>query len=85
MEERRSARRVTQHQLGVEPDDATERTSDGPDAPPASPPGTDPPTPPRSTDPSDTALRERQRVWWRERARFEAAKRRPTPSDEVSK
>lgn len=31
---------------------------------------------PRRDAPSDAELRERQRIWWSERERFEAAKRR---------
>lgn len=76
MEERGSARRMTQRQLDED------RPSEGDPTPPeeTQPPATEPedrgPTIPRSDVPSDAQLRERQRVWWRERERFEAAQRR---------
>lgn len=36
-------------------------------------------------EPSDQALRERQRVWWRERARFEASRRGDRADEPASK
>jgi hypothetical protein len=81
MEERRSARSVMQHTFEVGPEEPP--ASAPPPAPPTDPPlpsveaPTPPPAPPRP--PSGDSLRERQRRWLKERARFEASQ-----SDEVT-
>lgn len=88
MEERRGARHVTQRQL-------EEERPTGAPAEPAVPTGPDPPSdPPPSpgaasdpgpSEPSDARLRERQRLWWRERTRFETAKAARRGRDDASK
>jgi hypothetical protein len=77
VEERRGARRLTQRQLGESRAPAEEpRPAPSNDPPAASPPV--PVPPPESLavlrEPSDVHLRERQRLWWQERTRFEASK-----------
>lgn len=84
MEEGGSARRVTQRMLqdpdAPRPGDANPEPPGGGAAPAALG------RPPDSTgDPSDLALRERQRVWWRERARFEASRSRGDGGEPASK
>lgn len=86
MAERRGADRVMQRQLS-EPEPTP--PAEGPDPPPDRDPETSERAPaersiPRADGPSDAALRERQRLWWRERERFEAAQRRKA-TDEASK
>jgi len=79
---------VTQRQLGEapppeEPDPA--QTHVEPEGPPtASPPALSELTG-DSREPSDTRLRERQRLWWQERTRFEASKSARRGSDEDAK
>lgn len=85
MEERRGPRRLTQQQLG----DLTAE----PEVPPVDVPGDAPGAPGGAADegrdspsgahpPPDLLLRERQRRWWQERARFEAAKKARRGSDD---
>ncbi len=84
MEERGSARRMTQRQLDADRPPGADPTPPE-ETRPLTPEPEDPGPPiPRSDVPSDTQLRERQRVWWREREKFEAAQRRAR-SAEASK
>jgi hypothetical protein len=89
VEARRGARRVTQHQLGepaADPDASPPVPEGGSETTETPPPPEEGPTPPPTPlEPSDLALRERQRAWWHERARFEAAQRRRAEADEASK
>ena len=75
MEDGRATHRVTQRQLGAP---ETEPASPDPlDAPPETAGSSAPDsTGPATVVASDAALRDRQRIWWRERARFEASRRR---------
>lgn len=84
MEERSSARHLTQRHLGEDPEEAE------PSEPPSEGevPSTEGPTPSGTetvlsalAGPSDAGLRERRRVWWQERARFEASQRPPETGD----
>ncbi len=84
MEEGSGARRVTQRMLpeadAPRPGGTASETPGGGAAPaPSSPP------PESLGEPSDLALRERQRVWWRERARFEASRSRDEAGEPASK
>ncbi len=90
MEERSGARRVTQQHLGdppVEsaPEDAPEAPLVEPTTGPSDPAPLDPSSAPSPRGPSDLELRERQRAWRVERARFERSQRRPPLADEDSK
>ncbi len=84
MGERSGARHLSQRHLG----------EDAPEAEPPEPPaeGEVPTTEvpavsgsekvvPALEGPSDAGLRERRRVWWQERARFEASQRRSEAGD----
>ncbi len=84
MEESRGARRVTQRSL--EPPD-TDRLDPAPaeSTPPVRPAAPAGPPAEILREPSDRALRERQRVWWRERARFEASRRGDRTDEPASK
>ena len=84
MEERSGARHLSQRHLGEEgegsapPEERAVPASRGGDTPPASE-AVD--RVPALEGPPDARLRERRRVWWQERARFEASRRR-TAADE---
>jgi hypothetical protein len=88
MEDRGGAHRVMQRRLEDPPVEATpEEVEEAPEqsAGKTEPPRTvEPLTLPPSRGPSDSALRERQRAWQQERARFEANKRRRPAVDEGS-
>lgn len=86
MEERRRARGMTQRKLDL-PSPSVEAPPERPEpsgpTPPAAPPAAVERTvsaePALSREPSDRALRERQRAWLRERARFRSPDADPAP------
>jgi hypothetical protein len=92
MEERSGAHRLTQRHLGDTPEDTP-----APEQPELSEivrslpknevvvPRVAPPGPTHPSEPSETALRQRQRAWQEERARFEASKRRLPPPEQPSR
>lgn len=81
MAERENPRGVTQRHLDVE---APPKEPPSGEPPPPAAPEPVPTPPPISREPSDTALRERQRRWILERARAESAGDSPAP-DEATK
>ena len=86
MEDRRSPHRVTQRHLGESPTDgppgatsdpSREDRSEPQPADRTPPPNAAIPAPDIPRGPSDLDLRERQRAWQKERARFEASRDSP--------
>ena len=78
MEERSGAHRVTQRLLdglpAGEPSEPVESPPEADGADPGAPAQSSPPPPELPRGPSDTLLRERQKAWRRERARYDAVK-----------
>ena len=87
MEGRDGARRLTQRSLDGDPARAGPADEEMPREPETPSAGSNPPEPPTDPvpplrGPSDLELRKRQRAWFLERARFEAAMRsEPTDGD----
>jgi|HubBroStandDraft_1064217.scaffolds.fasta_scaffold1359398_1 hypothetical protein len=92
MEERSSPHRMTQRHLGDPPEDAPPpevpeipQISQSPRKDEVVVPRVDPAGRAHPPEPSETALRLRQRAWQEERARFEASKRRPATPEAAPK